>query len=383
LSADPSGRAPASDREALTRSTLTPPARLGNEAPPFEALTVLCHPDPRRVGERAALTALNDMNKASISRSEPLFARGEDGPGRPLEDPYLSRQPVELSRAGGPGGTAILLRPPSSGASVQIDGRPLSQPILVEGKDLVRGAVVELSGRVALLLRRERARPPAPGLPEFGLLGASQGILAVRQAIQQVAALPIAVLLRGETGCGKELVARTIAQASPTGEPFIAVNMGAVPPSVAASELFGSAKGAFTGAVASKPTRRSAAIRCTSARSRRRGRSGRSPSERRSRRSAFERRSRPRREICARRPRARHLAHNPAQARARIRALPFPRRRPRRGAAHAGQGDRRGHRRDGRAPPAEPPRPEAAPGEASSAREAGRAGRVASPASRP
>src|SRR5258705_500927 len=57
------------------------------------------------------------------------------------------------------------------------------------------------------------------------------------------------VVWRGETGTGKELVARAIHEASPRHKkPYLAVNIGAVPPTLAASELFGAARGSFTGA---------------------------------------------------------------------------------------------------------------------------------------
>jgi len=71
----------------------------------------------------------------------------------------------------------------------------------------------------------------------------------LRAAIGRAAALAAPVLLRGETGTGKELVARAIHEASPRRKkPYLAVNIGAVPPTLAASELFGAARGSFTGA---------------------------------------------------------------------------------------------------------------------------------------
>jgi len=70
----------------------------------------------------------------------------------------------------------------------------------------------------------------------------------VRAEIARVADLTLPVLLRGETGSGKELVARAIHQVGSRDRPFIAVNIAAIPPSTAASELSGHARGAFTGA---------------------------------------------------------------------------------------------------------------------------------------
>ena len=81
------------------------------------------------------------------------------------------------------------------------------------------------------------------------MIGQSAGVRRVRAMIQRVADLQVPVLVRGETGTGKELVARAIRLLSNRkNKPFIAVNVGALPESLLESELFGHEKGAFTGA---------------------------------------------------------------------------------------------------------------------------------------
>ena len=81
------------------------------------------------------------------------------------------------------------------------------------------------------------------------IIGAEAGLNAVMQRLDQVARSDTPVLLLGETGCGKEVIARAIHDRSrhPDG-PFIRVNCGAIAPDLIDSELFGHEKGAFTGA---------------------------------------------------------------------------------------------------------------------------------------
>lgn len=81
------------------------------------------------------------------------------------------------------------------------------------------------------------------------LVGTSVGMEQVRTLISKVAPKPSTVLILGETGTGKELVARAVHDQSPrASEPFVAINCGALPETLIESELFGHRKGAFTGA---------------------------------------------------------------------------------------------------------------------------------------
>jgi transcriptional regulator with GAF, ATPase, and Fis domain len=90
---------------------------------------------------------------------------------------------------------------------------------------------------------------------KFGeIIGACPSMLEVFRKLQKVAGTDISVLITGETGTGKELIAKEIHRRSPRdGGPFVTINCGAIPENLIESELFGHVKGAFTGAVMSRP----------------------------------------------------------------------------------------------------------------------------------
>jgi DNA-binding NtrC family response regulator len=88
----------------------------------------------------------------------------------------------------------------------------------------------------------------------YGLVGGSPAMEKVYQAVEAVASTGASVVLRGESGVGKELVARAIVQCGDRADrPFICLNCSALPETLMESELFGYEKGAFTGADAAKP----------------------------------------------------------------------------------------------------------------------------------
>src|SRR5438105_343679 len=106
-------------------------------------------------------------------------------------------------------------------------------------------------------LAGEEASPTEPGAgARFGIIGSSPGLTELYAVLERVADTPTTVLITGESGTGKELVARALHDhSSRTDKPFIKVNCAAIPKELIESELFGYERGAFTGAVASKPGR--------------------------------------------------------------------------------------------------------------------------------
>lgn len=209
------------------------------------ALTLLSHPMPHRVGERLLLDALVAGREVALSRNEPNFVRPSSALGSHLADPFLSRKPLLLS----PGPEGRILLDPGEGSRVSVAGVTLEGPHELSPEEVAAGVPLVLAGRVALLLHL--AAPEATGAVDaLGMVGTSTRIQHIRQLIEQVADLSVPVLVRGETGSGKELIARAIHQCSPRRErPFISVNLGAIPKELAAAELFGARKGSFTGAV--------------------------------------------------------------------------------------------------------------------------------------
>ena len=106
-------------------------------------------------------------------------------------------------------------------------------------------------------LRGADATPASAGQgARFGIIGSSTGITDLYAILERVADTPTTALITGESGTGKELVARALHEhSSRKDKPFIKVNCAAIPKELIESELFGYERGAFTGAVTSKPGR--------------------------------------------------------------------------------------------------------------------------------
>ncbi|HCA7214859.1 TPA: nitric oxide reductase transcriptional regulator NorR, partial [Escherichia coli] len=112
----------------------------------------------------------------------------------------------------------------------------------------------------ALLIEQLESQNMLPGdatpfeaVKQTQMIGLSPGMTQLKKEIEIVAASDLNVLISGETGTGKELVAKAIHEASPRAvNPLVYLNCAALPESVAESELFGHVKGAFTGAISNR-----------------------------------------------------------------------------------------------------------------------------------
>ena len=114
----------------------------------------------------------------------------------------------------------------------------------------------ELLGKIKELVRVEEkapARVPVPSAPDLYIEGQSQAARQLYEHVRLVAPTDMSVLVTGASGTGKEYIARRIhEQSNRSKAPFVAVDCGAIPKELAASEFFGHVKGSFTGAIENK-----------------------------------------------------------------------------------------------------------------------------------
>lgn len=218
----------------------------GGGAQRFIAARILAHPDRTRLGDFTPLFDATDDGRARpalLGRLAPEFRTMAGQLSGTLDSPRITRTPIRIDRMGG----ALRLQYPTEAPPVEINGQRLVGERVLSGEELEAGAVV-LSGRdLALWIGWMELVEPAT--PIDGLIGESSVMRKLRQQIHRVADLDVPVLLRGATGVGKELVAAAIHHYSRrAAQNYVAVNVAGVPTSMAASELFGHRRGAFTGA---------------------------------------------------------------------------------------------------------------------------------------
>jgi DNA-binding NtrC family response regulator len=166
-----------------------------------------------------------------------------------------------------------LMLPDGNGLELldELRASPVKRVVFITGHPGIKSLIKNLSGPSVSYLTKpigstellrtvetdadtESPGATASGNLHFGcLVGESPAMYAVYEQIEKVARTPSPVLILGETGTGKELVAESIHRASGRSGQFVAVNCGSLSRELAASELFGHEKGSFTGAVRRHP----------------------------------------------------------------------------------------------------------------------------------
>jgi len=162
-----------------------------------------------------------------------------------LDDDTVSRHHCEFER----GEHGVVVRDLGSTNQTKV-GRTAIREAVVEAGAIVRVGGVELAVRVEP--RRGVVLPSES--TQFGeAIGYSVALRTIFSLLERIAPTDAAVLMEGETGTGKDVLARSIHQVSPRrAAPFVVVDCGAVSYSLIESELFGHERGAFTGAVAAR-----------------------------------------------------------------------------------------------------------------------------------
>jgi len=175
---------------------------------------------------------------------DPIVVGRDEGAQIRLEDPEVSSIHCEL-RAVNEG---VLVRDLGSTNGTFAGGVRIKEAILTQPADITVGASkigIEPTGK---------QRVDVGFADRFGdLVGSSPKMRRVFGVLEKVAKTPLSILILGETGCGKEVVAKSVHASSDRKDgPFVVVDCGSIPATLAESLLFGHEKGAFTGATESK-----------------------------------------------------------------------------------------------------------------------------------
>ncbi|WP_394779936.1 sigma 54-interacting transcriptional regulator [Undibacterium sp.] len=228
-----------SDNTEYTLTSRQP--ALQRNSGPLLGLTILWHPEMHRIGEQ--FMGPPAVGVVELSRSFPFFHQPGKG-GLPLGDRCIARAPLTIRRTAQ---DTVEIIAAESLMEVQVNGSPLVSSLALSPEQVDRGVVLGLGGVVLVCIHWMRGVPKANAID--GLLGVSSAAITMRDQIRQVAQTDLTVLLLGETGTGKEVAARAIHAASKCSRgPMVAVNMAALNESLAAADLFGAVKGAYTGA---------------------------------------------------------------------------------------------------------------------------------------
>jgi transcriptional regulator with AAA-type ATPase domain len=207
---------------------------------------------------RAVLSSLGDFDSGWLRGR---LERALEGPWSALED-YLEgptgddRRLADLFHRAGLGDARLIWRRGTVEHELVAGqgGASERRARLGGGSLILTAARIDGVARALFALVLRDWRPPSrPGAPESGMVAESPGMLAALDRARRLAAREIPVLITGETGTGKELLARFIHRHSPREGPLLPVNSAALSDTLILSELFGHVRGAFTGAERDRP----------------------------------------------------------------------------------------------------------------------------------
>ena len=219
--------------------------------PPYVPhIQILYHGDLSRIGDVTPPGTFKNGQWLVFGRMTGFQAR-DSLISEHLNDPYISRKQAAFRWSAS--GNCFEIKP-SDSARLPLQHVELKRddatPKLSVIRNTVRlppGSLVAVGNRVLLLLRYSPWRGPSE--ERLGMIGETDEMWALRQMILDLADFDRSVLILGETGVGKELIARALhAHSQRAKEPFIATNCAALPEQLIESLLFGHKKGAFTGA---------------------------------------------------------------------------------------------------------------------------------------
>lgn len=230
---------------------------MGQAAQAVPRLRLLYHPDLGRIG---AISHANTDFEAGlwldVGRGAPLFATSSPGDvWSSLADPTISRTQLRIRWLRELSCFEVEPAPSARRRLYTVRSESSHAELADEVKDRVRlpaGAMLAIEDRV-LIGMEVLSQPHSIDEDRMGLVGECEEIWRLRQEIREVGSFQKPVLILGETGTGKELVAAAIHRASAMqAGPFVPVNCAALPEHLVESVLFGHVRGAFTGADVSR-----------------------------------------------------------------------------------------------------------------------------------
>ena len=204
------------------------------------ALTIVWHPEAARIGEQALQAVPEEA--VQLNRYCPLFGH-PDGQPLSLGLAGISRETLRFARDCDGN---VVLTLPACRMVVELNGSVVSGSVSFSRAQIEGGQILTLGRTCVLCVHWIDRLPRNNHLPE--LAGVGSAAVALRDQLRMVAPSDMTVLLRGETGTGKEIAARAIhALSRRSGAPLVTVNMAAMNEALAGAELFGAVRGAYTG----------------------------------------------------------------------------------------------------------------------------------------